>query len=186
MSRFTAGVRYAAAALAAWGVVWAAPGAEASNQNQSGGFQIGGYVPTVCTHDEPFFQTSDGQRLTDSNINLDNISAEKSVQLVLPNMMCNGGGHRIEIIYSNDSASHAAENAFEQTDSVRYTMSANWGPLVAENIQPFDGRMSVFFEPQGELINDLIVEVRSDGESAANAQEILSEGMFQIVTRTKL
>jgi hypothetical protein len=184
MSRFTAGVRYGAAALAA--LVWAATVAKASNQNQSGGFQIGGDVPAICAHDEPFFQTSDGQRLSDSNITLDKISSEKSVQFVLPNMMCNGPGQRIEIIYKNDSASHADKKAGAQNSGVRYSMSANWGPLATENDEPFHGRMSVFFEPQGALKNDLIVEVRGEGEKAPNLEELLSEGVFQIVRRMRL
>jgi hypothetical protein len=161
MSRFAGRVRYVAAALAACGVVVAAIGAEAS-----GGFQIEGDVPTICAHDEPFFQTSDGQRLSDSNITLDNISAEKSVQFVLPNMMCNGPGQRIEIIYKDDSSSHAEKKAGDQHSGVRYSMSATWGPLATENDEPFYGRMSVFFEPKGGLKNDLIVEVRSEGERA--------------------
>jgi len=184
MSRFAAGVRYGAAALAA--LVWAAPGAEASNQNQSGGFQIGGDVPAICAHDEPFFQTSDGQRLSDGDINLDKISSEKSVQLVLPNMMCNGPGQRIEIIYKDDSPSHADKTASDQYSGVRYSMSATWGPLSTENDEPFHGRMSVFFEPKGALKNDLIVEVRSEGERAPNLQELLSEGVFHIIRHMKL
>ncbi len=155
MSRFAGRARCVAAALGACGAVGAAIGAEAS-----GGFQIEGDVPAMCAHDEPFFQSSDGQRLSDGDITLDKISSEKSVKLVLPNMMCNGPGQRIEIIYKDDSPSLSDKTASEQYSGVRYSMSATWGPLATENDEPFHGRMSVFFEPKGALKNDLIVDTQ--------------------------